>query len=142
MPYLLLFFSVYMAGVRPKPAPEKARLQVAIHNVQSLKGAVFIALFKPGVEFPDGRPMDGKRVDATAATVHAAFMVEPGKYAIAVFHDENSNGKMDKRLFGIPKEPYGLSNNFRPRFSAPKFNDCQFNVNEGVKTVSINLDKF
>lgn len=86
--------------------------------------------------------MEGRRIEANAATVHATFSVEPGNYAIAVFHDENGNGKMDKRLFGIPKEPYGLSNNFRPRFSGPKFSDCQFSVGEGGKAVRIDLEKF
>jgi uncharacterized protein (DUF2141 family) len=28
--------------------------------------------------------------------------VPHGDYGVAVFHDENSNGKMDKNVFGIP----------------------------------------
>jgi uncharacterized protein (DUF2141 family) len=34
--------------------------------------------------------------------------IKPGKYAIAVIHDENCNGKLDTNMFGIPKEGYGF----------------------------------
>jgi len=37
--------------------------------------------------------------------------VAPGRYAVSVFHDENSNGKMDTNFIGIPREGVGASNN-------------------------------
>ncbi len=101
-----------------------------------------MALFKPGREFPDGKPMEGKKIDASASSLQITFSVESGNYALALFHDMNSNGKMDKNMLGIPKEPYGFSNDFRPKFSVPKFSDCQFSVGEGGKTVRVDLDSF
>ena len=68
-----------------------------------------------------------------------SFSVEPGDYAIAVYHDQNGNGKMDKRMFGIPKEPYGFSNNIKPVMSAPKFSECRFTVGDSGKAISIKL---
>ena len=140
--YLLSLFSLLLAEVNTSSTPPKARLQVDIHSIDSRDGSVFVALFKPGKEFPEGRPMEGKKIDASASSLHVTFSVEPGNYAIALFHDMNSNGKMDKNMFGIPKEPYGFSNNFRPKISVPKFSDCQFSVGEGGKTVRIDLQKF
>ena len=32
-----------------------------------------------------------------------------GIYAIGVLHDENSNGRMDRGLFGRPQEGFGIS---------------------------------
>ncbi len=84
--------------------------------------------------------MDGKKIDAAHNSVQTTFSVEPGEYAIAVYHDQNGNGKMDTRLFGIPKEPYGFSNDFRPMLSAPKFSDCEFSVGDGGKTMRIKLN--
>ena len=72
--------------------------------------------------------------------MQTVFSVEPGEYAIAVYHDENNNGHMDKRMFGIPKEPYGFSNNYRPLMSAPTFNDCKFAIGEVEKEISIKLN--
>ena len=139
---LISFFSLFLTTTSLGPSPQKTSLTVEIHNVHVHTGTVYVALFKPGKEFPEGKPLEGKKIDATQDVVQTTFSVDPGEYALAIFHDENGNGQMDKRMFGIPKEPYGFSNNFRPKMSAPKFSDCQFNVGEGKKTISIDLKKF
>jgi uncharacterized protein (DUF2141 family) len=43
-----------------------------------------------------------------------------GDYAVALFHDENGNGRIDTR-FGIPAEGVGFSNNPRLMFGPPSF---------------------
>ncbi len=55
-----------------------------------------------------------------------------GYYAVALFHDVNANGKLDTRFPGIPKEPYGFSNNPKITFKAPNFNKCKFYINENT----------
>ena len=52
--------------------------------------------------------------------------IDPGQYAISIFHDKNKNGLLDKNPLGIPIEIYGFSNNARRRFSAPSFQECAF----------------
>ncbi len=138
--YLLSLLSLSLVNPTPADSPKKINLTIEVQNVRAIKGVVYFALFRPGKDFPEGKPVEGKKVDVNNAQVHTTFSVEPGEYAIAVFHDENSNGKMDKRLFGIPKEPYGFSNNFRPKLSAPKFSDCGFSVGDGGKTIHIKLN--
>ncbi len=140
MLYLLSTFNLFLSTLVPVATPPKTSLTIEVHNVRALKGAVYVALFRPGKDFPEGSPVEGKKVDATHERVHTSFSVEPGEYAIAVYHDENGNGKMDKRMFGIPKEPYGFSNNFRPKLSAPKFSDCEFSVGDAGKTIRIQLN--
>jgi uncharacterized protein (DUF2141 family) len=49
----------------------------------------------------------GAGVSKASATFHD---LPPGRYAIAAFQDINGNGALDTNLFGIPSEPYGLSN--------------------------------
>lgn len=60
-----------------------------------------------------------------------------GNYAISVFHDANSNGKLDT-FAGIPREGYGFSRNppFRPR--APRWEEAVFPLS-GAGNVAINL---
>jgi uncharacterized protein (DUF2141 family) len=61
---------------------------------------------------------------------------EPGDYAIAVYHDENANKTFDKGAFGLPAEPWGISNNPRIRFGPPHVSEALFPVNgEGAKVV-------
>ena len=64
-----------------------------------------------------------------------------GTYAIALFQDLNNNGKLDTNLLGIPKEPYAFSNNVKPVFSAPKFQQCSFEFTEENQLISISLIK-
>lgn len=46
----------------------------------------------------------------------------PGEYAVRVFQDFNGNGELDRRGF-LPTEPFGFSNDYRPRFGPPSFSD-------------------
>ncbi len=50
-----------------------------------------------------------------------------GDYAVALFHDENGNGKLDTSL-GIPREGIGFSNNPRLLFGPPRFAAASFAV--------------
>jgi uncharacterized protein (DUF2141 family) len=56
--------------------------------------------------------------------------IAPGKYAVSLFLDENSNGKLDTGAFGIPTEKTGFSNNAQGTYGPPKFDDCQFTVDD------------
>jgi len=52
--------------------------------------------------------------------------IPPGEYAISIFHDENDNGKLDTNFIGIPKEPYGFSNNPVIKLRPPTFMEAKF----------------
>ncbi len=139
MLHLLSALYLFLSTSAHPASPPKTNLKVEIQNIRVLKGVIRIALFRPGKDFPEGKPIEGKKLDVGSKNVQTLFSVEPGNYAIAVYHDENGNGKMDKRMFGIPKEPYGFSNDFKPVMSAPKFSDCQFSVGNTGKVISIKL---
>jgi uncharacterized protein (DUF2141 family) len=61
----------------------------------------------------------------------------PGRYAIAAFHDENSNGRMDRNFLGIPTEGTAASNDATGRLGPPHFNDAAFVFSGG--TLSLNM---
>ena len=52
--------------------------------------------------------------------------IPPGKYALAVIHDENMNGKLETTGLGIPTEGYGFSNDVKGLFGAPAFSAASF----------------
>ena len=62
-----------------------------------------------------------------------------GEYIIQCFLDTNGNGEMDTGAFGIPKEPYGNSQNFHPKFSPPGFEDVSFELTPETEEISITL---
>jgi len=49
-----------------------------------------------------------------------------GMYAIACYHDENNNGKIDTNFFGVPKEGTGASNNAKGFMGPPSFSNAKF----------------
>ncbi len=65
--------------------------------------------------------------------------MKAGKYAVSVYHDVNSNGKLDTSFLGMPEEPIGVSNNAKGFMGPPSFKDCEFSFNT-TKTIKISLE--
>lgn len=63
-----------------------------------------------------------------------------GQYGLALFQDLNANEMLDRNLIGIPTEPYGFSQNPTILFSAPKFDEFQFEFNGKAKILNITLN--
>ena len=72
-------------------------------------------------------------------TISVPVNLTPGEWAVALSQDINDNDKVDKNMLGIPTEPYAFSNNVRPRFTAPNFDECKFVVDGPGKVISIAL---
>ena len=64
-----------------------------------------------------------------------------GTYALALYQDINSNGKIDKNFIGVPKEPYAFSNNYKPTIKAPNFDDCKFDYSSKTHSVTMTMIK-
>ena len=107
-------------------------LTVNISGIESINGSVYIAVFSDSDSFPIfGKQWRGESISVTNKSMSYTFKNIPhDTYALAVFHDENNNGVLDKNALGIPLEPYGFSRNARARFSAPPFEDAQFELKE------------
>ena len=115
-------------------------INVEISGVEDPKGLMSIGLYSKEKGFPDdGKEYKGTEVEVTGQTVVYTFKDVPfGTYAMAVFHDTNSNGKLDKNFLGIPKEGYAFSNNVFGTFGPPDFKDTSFELS-GSKTIKIEM---
>lgn len=60
-------------------------------------------------------------------------------FAIAVFHDENGNGVLDRNRFGIPTERYGFSNNARGLTGPPSFDDAKIDRPDAGQSIMISI---
>ena len=115
-------------------------LNLVIKGVDDIKGSMYIAVFDNEESFPDfGKQLVEKVLPVDAKTLNFTFKNLPNDdYAVAIFHDKNNNGVLDKNAFGFPLEPYGFSRNARARFSAPAFNDAKIELN-GDETLEIQI---
>jgi uncharacterized protein (DUF2141 family) len=112
-------------------ASPMASLDVGVTGLRSMKGQVLVCVTADPKHFPDcGKdPAARKLAVPTARAADLRFPDMPsGSYAVSLFHDENSNGKLDMRFGLIPLEGMGFSNNPRIRFGAPTFAAARFAV--------------
>ncbi|NND08411.1 MAG: DUF2141 domain-containing protein [Saprospiraceae bacterium] len=115
-------------------------LEVSINNVRSGNGTLIICLTATAEDFLEAC-LAVKTMDVTEkGDLQVYFEDLPfGQYAISLFHDTNANGFLDKRLFGIPKEDFGFSNNPNLGFGSPDFKDCAFAHDHQETSIAINL---
>ena len=105
-------------------------IHVNILNIRNSTGTVDCALF----ESPEGFPTEVLRSATNVMVIKVRKTqarcdfedIPPGRYALAVIHDENMNGKLDTNVLGIPTEGYGFSNDVKGLFGAPAFSAASF----------------
>ena len=118
----------------------QATVIVKVTGLRSEKGQVRIAVFNSSEKWLGEQPVYSSTINVDSQTVTWRINDVPyGDYGVAVFHDENSNGKMDKNVLGIPLEPYGFSNNLRITFGPPKWEEAKFTVKGSTAEVSIGV---
>src|SRR5215510_7285307 len=111
--YIILFsVGVSLATSSLAQSGGKATLILKVTGLRSEKGQAKIAVFNSSEKWLSEQPIYSSTINVDSQIVTWRINDVPyGDYGVAVFHDENSNGKMDKNVFGIPLEPYGFSNN-------------------------------
>ena len=123
-------------------APNEIR--VVIGGLKESVGLVTVDLYANNDDgFLNKRGRVGRK-RAAAKAPHTSVCLAapaPGEYAIAVYHDENANRDFDKGAFGLPAEPWGISNNPKVRFGPPHVSEALFPVDaEGGAKVFIDLN--
>jgi outer membrane protein len=107
-----------------------AELTVCLDNPPAT-GTVAFALFDSANAFGDLRdPAKVVKFPLDSREVYRIEKVSPGEYALLVYYDENGNGRIDRNFMGIPKEPLGFSNRYRPR-GPPSYSRSAFVLAEG-----------
>jgi uncharacterized protein (DUF2141 family) len=117
-----------------------ADLTVTITGVRNSNGAVAAALFNNETNFPKAPPFGALRIKASGGPVSfTVHDLQPGKYAMTSYHDENDNGKLDSDPIGLPTEGYGVSNDAREALGPPQFSKASFDLGDQPKSITINI---
>lgn len=121
---------------------ELVTAEIRIENLSRAEGAVFVAVFPDEASFKAERSSVYEEVIPVRSRNPIELRLPDlpaGKYAIAAFHDQNNNGKLDKNWMGIPKEPYAFSNNVSSKWKAPTFEDIAVEINSTDQMFSLKL---
>ena len=122
----------------------KLEIRMQVENIKNNKGYIVADLHNSIQEdFLDPEKVV-IRVRATAAAGKTSLCIplsQPGDYAIAVYHDKNSNRRFDKGFMRIPKERFGMSNNPKFKLSAPSYQEAAFTVKDEGTDITVRLVK-
>lgn len=125
--------------------PPTGSLLLQVKNITNKKGCIRIAMYKEENHFLKNEHSFLKKMIPidTAGTMEIVLPnLQYGQYAIAIYHDANNNDKLDKNIFGIPKEPYGFSNNPKAKWRAPKFHETSVQLDQAQKKLNIDLKRW
>jgi outer membrane protein len=109
--------------------------EISVHMTGApADGVLVFQVYDSPNAFGDFRdPVEEMRAPVRVDNEYLIDDVPAGDLAMLVYVDENGNGLLDKNFIGIPKEPLGISNSYRP-MGPPAFRRAKFTVAEGTKT--------
>jgi uncharacterized protein (DUF2141 family) len=115
------------ASTSSTDSPQTGIITVRVAALHSNDGQVGGALYNSSTGYPTNASaaMGRRFCPIDKSTSVCAFAPVPaGSYAVACFHDENMNGKLDTGMFGIPKEGVCASNGATGFMGPPSFRDA------------------
>ncbi|MGB4654856.1 MAG: DUF2141 domain-containing protein [Bacteroidales bacterium] len=118
------------------------KVEINFTNLKNNDGVLFIALYESSPNRFNSSNLTFKKGCAEINKDNTAkFVFEnitPGKYAVAVLHDANNDGKMNSNVIGLPKEGFGFSTNPKVLTRSPRMDECEFLV-EANKTTHLTI---
>jgi uncharacterized protein (DUF2141 family) len=127
---LLLCFSLLAGFV----SGENPQLTIKIENIEVLEGDIRIGVFDTSGNFlKEGFTFKKYKIAVENNTETIIIDDLPqGEYAFMLYHDKNADGELNRNFLGIPKEPFAFSNNVKPKFSKPVFEECKFSLEQNL----------
>jgi len=124
---LLLITLMFLAPLQDNPH----RLVIRVTGLDPLQGELYISLHHQPESFPDAEAalMKKKTRIKQESEIMVFDKVPAGRYAVAVYHDENLNGVLDVNEKNVPLEGYGFSTK-RKILGQPKFDQAAFELNK------------
>ena len=137
MKSIVLLFSLFLIGMTNL----EEKLLVKVNGLSSQKGQLMVAIYDHAEHFPKHDNALKQLIVKISSNAPSFYVTLPKnkKYAIAVYHDENTNRKLDKNFLGMPTEKYGFSNQARGVFGPPSFAEAAF-LFLGKSSVSIKIE--
>lgn len=123
------FAAALVSATSVADPPAAGILTVRVSELRSNDGQVGCALYRSAEGFPTdpSKAAQMRWCPIKERTSTCSFDPIPaGTYAVACFHDENGNGKLDRNFLGIPKEGTVASNHAKGSMGPPSFDKAKF----------------
>jgi uncharacterized protein (DUF2141 family) len=137
-PVHIMLLAITALGGAKMATAQQYKITVTIIGLRSDKGTLYLSLYNSAEGYPK-KASDAFRLSCSSILNGKCTIIlddiPKGVYAIACYHDENNNGKIDTNFFGIPVEGTGASNNAKGSWGPPKFQDAKFIVNNDTNQI-------
>ena len=135
----ILIIAVIFMSFNLQNNEETYSLTITVKDLRNSKGVVQFSIYNKEGSIPDEKYKKYYKKDSIAINDRTATItfngLPKGRYAINILHDENKNGKVDKK-FILPKEGIGFSNYESIGMSnRPKFSKASFEVSSNIEKV-------
>lgn len=128
-----------LTGLCLATTAQAGTLSVRITNVRNSRGVMHIDVCPETQFLKDDCPYAASVPAVAGVTVVTIEHLPPGRYAVQAFHDENRNGKVDRAIFGVPKEGIGFSNDAPIHLGPPKWKDAVFAFTGPLQTIALRM---
>lgn len=120
---------------------ETAQIRTTVNGVQGY-GILLVEVY--GDDADNFLSREGRlrrvRVAAEDGPQTVCINIEgPGTYAVASYHDQDADRKLDKRWNRLPKEPFALSNDPKLKLRKPRLYEAAFEAGELGADITVNL---
>lgn len=122
-------------------AETRGELRLAIVGLTSNDGVVSVGLYDTEEDY-SAISNSFRKAKLPIVDRRCQWVVQDlpyGDYAVMLYHDENGNHELDTNVLRLPSEPYGFSNNARPRLSLPPYEKTKFMVQAKTTALEIQM---
>jgi len=134
---LILISIITLQSFTKRSENETFSLTIKVEHLKNSTGVVQFSLYNKEGTIPDEKfkkyyKKKIAKIDHDTSTITFENLPK-GKYAVNILHDENENGKIDKK-FILPREGVGFSNYESIGFTnKPNFSKASFDLNSNKK---------
>ena len=124
--------------------PANGILELQVSNVKKAEGWIWVGVYDSEANFliKEKAIIKGVEVNATGTVSMKVDSVKFGDCAVAIFHDINGNGEMDRNWLGIPSEPHAFSRKPSSKWRLPRFQEVFFDFKQDHSKLSVELSRW
>ena len=128
--YIALLFAIFFSVTAL--CAQSHRLTLDVVGMKEKKGNLLISVYNSAEDYLK-KPVKTLTTPVDALTKRVVLELESGTYAVVIYQDLNSNGKVDRNFFRLPTEPCGFSRDARPKMGPPRYKPASFSLNEDTE---------
>jgi len=138
---LLIFLSCFLlCSFISAQQSEKDTLILKVTNIKKAVGDIYVAVYNNEKDYMENRFAEAIVAVESENELEVKIEMPKGKYDISIFHDTNEDGELSTNFLGIPKEPYGFSNNPKAKFGPPSYEESLFEFKADGQVIEIELN--